>query len=78
MLIFVRHGTTASNEPDKEKLRGWLPIPLTLEGMKESHDTAESLAAEENVKEILSGTLVRVVQTASEIGEVLGMPINPL
>lgn len=78
MVIFVRHGTTASNEPGNEKLRGWLPIPLNLAGMKESHDTAESLAVVENVKELMCGTLVRVIQSANEIAEVLGMELTPL
>lgn len=78
MVIYVRHGTTDSNAPGNEKLRGWLPIPLNLDGMKEAHETAESLANVENVKDLMCGTLVRVVQSANEIAEVLGIPLNPL
>lgn len=46
--------------------------------MKESRETAESLAEVEEVKDIMCGTLVRVVQSANEIGHALFMPIQPL
>lgn len=78
MIIFVRHGKTHSNEVGNEKLRGWLPIPLSLEGMKDAHETAEALANVEDVKGIKRATLVRVVQTAQDVGIALNMELDPM
>src|SRR5258708_5047554 len=77
MLIFVRHGKTKSNEPGQEKLRGWLPVPLDREGMKMARETAESLAEVEDVAHLYCATLVRVVQSAEEIAQVLQLPLEP-
>lgn len=77
-LVFVRHGKTHSNEVGKEKLRGWLPVPLSLEGMRDIEQTADALSDVEGVDQIRCGTLVRVVQSAMEIGEALGMEITPM
>lgn len=78
MLIFVRHGATSSNEIGHEKLRGWLPIPVTLEGMHEVQRTAEALSEMEGgVDAIYCGTLVRVVQSASEIAMAMEMELQP-
>jgi broad specificity phosphatase PhoE len=78
MLIFVRHGKTDANNPEHETLRGWLPIPLTLEGMKESIEVGEELEDVENVESLKCGTLVRVVQSATEIANVLSMELEPM
>jgi broad specificity phosphatase PhoE len=84
MLIAVRHGITAFNDnggkggTEKEKFRGWLPIPLTLEGMKQAEETADALADVEDVKVLYSSDVVRAVQSATEIGERLLMPIEPV
>jgi broad specificity phosphatase PhoE len=78
MLIFVRHAKTESNDPVNERLRGTLPIPLTVEGMKQARETAESLAEVEDVKSLYSSTLVRVVQSAHEISQVLSIEMEPL
>jgi broad specificity phosphatase PhoE len=77
-IIYVRHGKTASNDPDNEKLRGWLPVPLDKEGMQQAEDIADSLSDVKGVKEIRCATLVRVVQTAQECAEALGMTITPM
>jgi len=77
MLIFVRHGKTKLNDEDAEKSRGWLPVPLSLEGMKMVHDTAEGLEGLEDVKHIYCSDLVRGVQTAHEIAHSLSMVIEP-
>ncbi len=76
MLIAVRHGKTAMNEDGKERLRGWLPITLTLEGMKSSRDNAELLSELEDVKKLYSSDLVRAVQSATEVAQVLWMEIE--
>jgi broad specificity phosphatase PhoE len=83
MLIAVRHGATKFNDnggkgaEPKEKFRGWLPIPLNLEGMAQAHETAELLAQAEDIEHIYSSDLVRAVQTAEEIGQALSMEIEP-
>lgn len=83
MLIAVRHGITAfndngGNKTTKEKFRGWLPIPLTLEGMKTSRETAELLEGVEDVTTLFCSDVVRTVQSATEIGQILSMPIEPV
>jgi broad specificity phosphatase PhoE len=77
MLIAVRHGRTSFNEDGTERLRGWLPIPLTLEGMKEAHETAEALEDIEGVDHLYCSDLVRGVQTATEIAEELSIVLEP-
>jgi len=77
MLIAVRHAHTVYNEDGKEKLRGWLSIPLTLDGMKASREMAESLAAVEDVSKLYTSDLLRAVQTAEEVGQVLSMELEP-
>lgn len=77
MIVFVRHGKTESNNVGHEKLRGWLPVPLSLEGMEQAEEIAYNLSGLEDVKEICCGTLVRVVQTAQEVAEALEMEISP-
>lgn len=77
MLIAIRHGHTAFNEDGREKARGWLPIPLTVEGMNAMVDTAESLEDVEDIKAIYCSDLVRAVQSAEEVAHALSMPIIP-
>lgn len=76
MLIVVRHGKTALNEDGSEKLRGWLPVPLTLEGMKASRDVAEKLATVEGVVALYTSDLVRSVQSAQEVAQALSMELE--
>ena len=76
MVVFIRHGRTPNNEVGHEKLRGWLPISLDLDGMCESRETADCLTALEDVKSLQCGTLVRVVQSAGMIAEVLCMELD--
>lgn len=78
MLIVVRHGTTEMNETSKgERLRGWLPVPLDLNGMKQAREVAEDFDGVEGVNAIYCSDLARTVQTAHEIGQVLSEPIIP-
>lgn len=79
MLIGVRHGETASNTGGEEKLRGWLPIPLTLEGMKSSAAVADLLKElKVDATHLYCSDLVRTVQSAHAIGMALDMLIEPL
>jgi len=77
MLIVIRHGKTALNEDGSEKLRGWLPVPLTLEGMDHSKETAFHLEGLEDVKDLYTSDLVRAVQSAQEVAQVLQMELEP-
>jgi probable phosphoglycerate mutase len=81
MLIAVRHGVTKYNDnggtSGDEKFRGWLPIPLTLEGMKTSRETADLLEGVEDVYALYTSDIVRAIQSAEEIAQVLSMPIEP-
>jgi broad specificity phosphatase PhoE len=77
MLIAIRHGHTTLNEDGSERLRGWLPVPLTLEGMKASRETAESLSALEDVYSLYTSDLVRAVQAAEEVAQVLSIELEP-
>ena len=62
MLIVVRHGATSFNDnASGERIRGWLPIPLTLKGMKEAHETAEALSQVEGVKHLYCSDMVRTL-----------------
>jgi len=65
------------NEDGSERMRGWLPIPLTTEGMENSRETAQMLGGTPEVAGIHSSDLVRAVQSAHEIGQALQMPISP-
>lgn len=79
MLIAVRHGDTKLNGGDgKERSRGWLPVPLTPEGIAAVAKTAQQLArAKDDIKSVHTSDLVRAVQTAHEIGLTLGKVIDP-
>lgn len=76
MLILVRHGETTLNVGE-ERLRGWLPVPLDLKGMRQAEAVAKKLKGFKNAKAIYCSDLARAVQTAHEIGEELGMVIDP-
>lgn len=77
MLIVVRHGDTNFNDESGEKLRGWLPVPLDLNGMKQAHEVAEDFDGVEDIDAIYCSDLVRTVQTAQEIAQVLSMVLTP-
>jgi len=84
MLIAVRHGITVFNDnggkggAPAEKFRGWLPIPLTLEGMATSRTTAETLSDMDKVATLYSSDVVRAIQSAHEIARTLSMEIEPV
>ncbi len=66
-LILVRHGKTVLNSPDdSEKLRGWLDVPLSEEGLEEAEKTARQVA-QYPVAAIYCSDLLRARQTAAAI-----------
>lgn len=76
-LITVRHGSTSMNSAQGERSRGWLPLGLSHQGMSEMADTADTLSGMEGISGIHTSDLPRAVQSAHEIGRVLGMEIQP-
>ncbi len=78
MIVYVRHAETASNQIGHEKIRSHLPVPLDQNGMAQAEEISHALANLDDVKAIWCGTSVRVVQTAMEIAEALGMTLTPL
>jgi broad specificity phosphatase PhoE len=78
MLVFIRHGETDSNVPGQERLRGKLPIPLNHDGVKGAEEVADAISELKDVKEVRTGTYVRVVQTSHEVGKALGMELTPM
>lgn len=78
MLIAVRHGRTHMNEDGVEKLRGWLPIPLMVEGSESSHQTADKLSKLDGVDHVYTSPLIRTIQSSTPIGHKLGLELEPV
>lgn len=80
MLIAIRHGKTEFNHSasGKERVRGYLPVPLTKEGMTKATEVAQMLATKvKNPVGIFSSDTVRAVQSAHELGKAFNLPIRP-
>src|SRR5258708_5546906 len=75
MLVYLRHGATSLNKGGKEeRLRGWLPVPLSELGQQQAH------AAGKRLKKLLphgpdtfaASNLRRAIETAKIVGEETG------
>lgn len=80
MLIYVRHGATSLNKGGREeRLRGWLPVPLSDLGQQQAQDTAKRLASilPADPDTFRASDLPRTVQTAGIISNALGVPFTP-
>ena len=76
MLIYLRHGKTSHKAGgSEERLRGWLPIPLTAEGVKQAHDAASQIMLQPDTA--VTSDLPRAMQTADIVGQHLGRQITP-
>lgn len=79
LLILARHGSTPYNASelgdDQQRLRGWLDLPLTKQGVEEAHELAEKIS-HFPIEEVWSSDLKRALDTAHVLGEKLGMPIE--
>ena len=72
MLIYVRHGETKLNGVgDGERLRGWLPVPLTPKGERQAHAVAAKISLRPDTFQ--TSDLHRAKQTATIVGQHLGM-----
>ncbi len=72
MLIYVRHGKTELNKGGhEERLRGWLPVPLTAEGRAQAKDAASQISLQPD--SFHSSDLPRAAESAQIIGKELGI-----
>ena len=72
-LLLVRHGYSLSNESGT--FTGQTDVPLTEEGVRQAELTARYLAGNYQVDRILSGDLIRTVQTAKPLSELTKLPV---
>jgi broad specificity phosphatase PhoE len=76
-LVLIRHGHTSLNIPgQQERLRGWLDVPLSNQGLDEAVQTA-SIVAGIGINTIYSSDLTRAIQTSEIIGRATNAPIIP-
>ena len=73
-LIFVRHGTTNSNQ--NGLLHGRTDIPLDPSGIREAQLAARRILELGGVEQVVTSPLQRAMVTAHEIGAMLG--IDPI
>lgn len=73
----VRHGSTELNSTDKskDKIRGWLNVPLDSRGRKEAEAAGEQLKGT-GLQHIYSSDLDRTIETAQAIQKKTGAPIT--
>jgi probable phosphoglycerate mutase len=72
----VRHGSTELNadDPHKDKIRGFINVPLSNEGKKEAASTADELK-DSGIKTIITSDLTRARQTADAIAKTTGAKV---
>jgi broad specificity phosphatase PhoE len=76
-LVVVRHGHTVFNRAGEgERLRAWLDIPLSDQGLREAAEVAAQLSAQP-VEFILTSDLHRARQTADMIRAKTDAPLIP-
>jgi probable phosphoglycerate mutase len=60
----------------EERLRGWLDVPLSNQGLEEAEETAR-IVANFSVKTIYTSDLTRAIQTSAIISRAVKAPIIP-
>lgn len=78
-LYLVRHSITSLNSDDydkkqKERIRGWLDVPLSDDGWKKAEKAADVLR-DKNIIAIFSSNLIRAKQTAGIISKENDAPV---
>lgn len=74
-LILIRHGRTSLNRPgNRERLRAWLDVPLSDEGLEEAAATAKQLQ-KYPVERIFCSSLRRALQTAEALRQQTGVDV---
>lgn len=75
-VLLVRHGETDWNADGR--WQGHAPVPLNASGLAQSRALGRYLAANGYAVEALySSDLTRAMQTATALGEALGLPVQP-
>jgi|ERR1700680_520135 len=79
MLVYVRHGATSLNKGgSEERLRGWLPVPLSPDGEQQARITGTRLARMVPTPTTFRASdLNRTMQTANIIGQAIGATPTP-
>lgn len=72
-LYLVRHGQSAGNV--EGRFGGHSPTPLSVLGAEQARVTAEALA-KERIRHIYSSDLLRAVETAKPLAEILNLEIH--
>jgi broad specificity phosphatase PhoE len=73
-IYFVRHGMTAEDLPDRNKISGWNSVPLNTEGRVLAAKAAVYLK-DHGITNILASDTLRAQQTAKIIGQRLDLPV---
>jgi alpha-ribazole phosphatase len=80
MIIVVRHASTNLNEggDGKERIRGWMNVPLSKQGHQEALKTAREIKKLQlPIKDFHTSPLKRAMQTSNPIGSELGVEFDP-
>lgn len=79
MLVYVRHGSTSLNKGgSEERLRGWLPVPLSEQGTQEAHDAGKTLVKRGvQPTSFVASDLHRAKQTADIVSKYIGAGYEP-
>lgn len=72
-LLVIRHGSSVGNEV--HRFLGWSEAELDEQGVAQARAVADRLA-EAGVTRVLSSDLVRAVQTARPLAELLSLPLE--
>lgn len=76
----IRHGSTSMNadDPAKDKIRGFVNVPLSEDGKKEAQQTADQLKSS-GITTLVTSDLKRARQTADAIAKTTGATVveNP-
>lgn len=77
-IYLIRHGHTKLNEQGQksiDKIRGWIDIPLDQGGREDALIIGE-MARPLGIEVITCSDLKRTVQTATIVGDMLGLPVS--
>lgn len=76
---FIRHGSTKLNDtPEKDRIRGWVDIPLDDKGIQEAEKLGRELALLKTKPRVLyTSDLQRASHTAHIISQMAGIPTAP-
>lgn len=76
-VLLLRHGPTALNSPHAahDRIRGWIDLPLSPEGVQVAQKAAEDLKTAP-MQHIFSSDLQRASTTAQALSQASGVPMS--